>query len=1179
MANLSGTPKYTLTITSDDASVPNLVLSENDVTEFNKVRVTLTSLEITKQMYEPCKIEALIQFMDGDKKNADSMDSNMATIDSLSKLLGKKVELTDGVDKDPIAKDYVLCDFEPELRPSNDATNLYVKLSIYSPEKLLTYTKGNSCYVAKKLGDVFKNIADEANIDKNVNLQNIVAGETKQEFVQPYMVQFEETQVDFLSRMANRCGEFLFFEDGKWQLGTNASVEPTEISKYESLSFRQFTAQNQNIYSISNYAKAKEIQKQENEDNEKANEEKDAELKKFKESDEYKNLSDKDKKAKEVEWNNKYDEEHDDSDKTPKLQYAGPSDEFLYPVNKKDSDAFWDSFANTKYWIKNVPKWLKQDNLTKMIEQALADLAEESIMGGIHGNDDASEYNKKFYDKFVTEAENKAGKPAYPLSCDFATNQFTSNFYCGIEEKEKESEKQKIHVNLGTNYTSLCLGETIKINGKLYLITQILNVMKVDKVNANVFTSYLEIEAVSVSENKKSYPCPLPGGTIRKSEPQLAIVTSVEDPLKIGRIQIKYPWQIEEEGFSSPWIRISAACATDGGGIKFMPQEDDEIMVGYENGNIERPYMIGSLATTATKGASNDYMLQSPNGQYIKFDNSSITGSDLLGTFVPAYNMVTSYMPSSSVPELGEISKYGGGVEIGDKLGFYKVSMSTADRSINISSTWGDVSINAFTGISINSPNGDIEIKGKNVTISAGNELTLKSGTNASKKRAAEYGLRGVLSYGISTVTNKVLDMTVGQLKIDLSMLRMMYDCIFKPVGGTMLIKSSRFMRLEAGKGKTELPMGVATNEENDEKRIKGIIAYNTIAAAMNTFDSIISKTKATAVAIISYQHEYEKYLKDLDDKIKSKKTEEELQYNGTKYEKNITKEADFSFQNILKDCLDDKNYKVETAMSNLDQLSLVDPSNNNTESKAFNQVKTKIKCSLDMIIAKIHDQPNIEANDIKNIIDNCEPHYKTSSSLFKAGNMTDDNINKMKGWIKEVFTNNKDKFKIKDLLENKLNSDKIKILKRQIAYDILQKLKEETIILISEKQGVLANLFDDAPHIKYNLKVSACDNTKEWINFLECIKVYDEDEDEELNKKKSKGAKAWDVIKAGLNYITDWEDTWDSWEDSWVLDPKVKGEILMSDSSGNTININGTTIQADSTSLIDKLTSELKGI
>lgn len=410
-------------------------------------------------------------------------------------------------------------------------------------------------------------------------------------------------------------------------------------------------------------------------------------------------------------------------------------------------------------------------------------------------------------------------------------------------------------------------------------------------------------------------------------------------------------------------------------------------------------------------------------------------------------------------------------------------------------------------------------------------------------------------------------------------MLRMMYDCIFKPVGGTMLIKSSRFMRLEAGKGKTELPMGVATNEENDEKRIKGIIAYNTIAAAMNTFDSIISKTKATAVAIISYQHEYEKYLKDLDDKIKSKKTEEELQYNGTKYEKNITKEADFSFQNILKDCLDDKNYKVETAMSNLDQLSLVDPSNNNTESKAFNQVKTKIKCSLDMIIAKIHDQPNIEANDIKNIIDNCEPHYKTSSSLFKAGNMTDDNINKMKGWIKEVFTNNKDKFKIKDLLENKLNSDKIKILKRQIAYDILQKLKEETIILISEKQGVLANLFDDAPHIKYNLKVSACDNTKEWINFLECIKVYDEDEDEELNKKKSKGAKAWDVIKAGLNYITDWEDTWDSWEDSWVLDPKVKGEILMSDSSGNTININGTTIQADSTSLIDKLTSELKGI
>ena len=39
------------------------------------------------------------------------------------------------------------------------------------------------------------------------------------EFIQPYLVQYNESFYDFLARAANRCGEFLFFEDGMLHLG------------------------------------------------------------------------------------------------------------------------------------------------------------------------------------------------------------------------------------------------------------------------------------------------------------------------------------------------------------------------------------------------------------------------------------------------------------------------------------------------------------------------------------------------------------------------------------------------------------------------------------------------------------------------------------------------------------------------------------------------------------------------------------------------------------------------------------------------------------------------------------------------------------------------------------------------------------------------------------------------
>ncbi len=76
-----------------------------------------------------------------------------------------------------------------------------------------------------------------------------------------------------------------------------------------------------------------------------------------------------------------------------------------------------------------------------------------------------------------------------------------------------------------------------------------------------------------------------------------AIVTNIDDPEKLGRIQIKYPWIPKSGGaeLSSNWARIASPSAGNGRGMLFMPEVDDEVLVAFEHGDLSYPYVVGIL--------------------------------------------------------------------------------------------------------------------------------------------------------------------------------------------------------------------------------------------------------------------------------------------------------------------------------------------------------------------------------------------------------------------------------------------------------------------------------------------------------------------------------------------------------------------------------------------------------
>ncbi|MGH9450169.1 MAG: phage baseplate assembly protein V [Terriglobia bacterium] len=71
-----------------------------------------------------------------------------------------------------------------------------------------------------------------------------------------------------------------------------------------------------------------------------------------------------------------------------------------------------------------------------------------------------------------------------------------------------------------------------------------------------------------------------------------ARVVEHNDPKKMGRIKVQYFWQ---EGGPAHWARMITPHAGASRGFMFMPEVGDEVAVAFEDGDLERPYILGCV--------------------------------------------------------------------------------------------------------------------------------------------------------------------------------------------------------------------------------------------------------------------------------------------------------------------------------------------------------------------------------------------------------------------------------------------------------------------------------------------------------------------------------------------------------------------------------------------------------
>lgn len=73
-----------------------------------------------------------------------------------------------------------------------------------------------------------------------------------------------------------------------------------------------------------------------------------------------------------------------------------------------------------------------------------------------------------------------------------------------------------------------------------------------------------------------------------------------------GWVRLKFPWL--DDKYVTDWVRTVQWGGAGGGGV-FSPEVNDEVLVGFEQGSLDRPYVIGGLYNGVDKPSAHDLPL------------------------------------------------------------------------------------------------------------------------------------------------------------------------------------------------------------------------------------------------------------------------------------------------------------------------------------------------------------------------------------------------------------------------------------------------------------------------------------------------------------------------------------------------------------------------------------------
>ena len=245
--------------------------------------------------------------------------------------------------------------------------------------------------------------------------------------------------------------------------------------------------------------------------------------------------------------------------------------------------------ANQKEGVEEMQK--EYNTLSEQVFQASQNCYVKPTLQNLHSGGFANSDGRETILNVSTKTQAR-GQKAGMLT-------YSGNTYCS---KLKIGSTLLIVDNYITNSAS---NEKSKVNQDEILITELVHYFSADETYSNHFVGVPSACDYPPYSNSDVYPV---------AQSCRAKVTDNEDPNNLGRVRVQFDWQAQlDDGMMTPWLRMAQPYAGGGKGFSFIPEIGEEVMIDFEGGNAERPYVKGTLYNG----------VGDPDGKWLPNNNSS----------------------------------------------------------------------------------------------------------------------------------------------------------------------------------------------------------------------------------------------------------------------------------------------------------------------------------------------------------------------------------------------------------------------------------------------------------------------------------------------------------------------------------------------------------------------------
>jgi uncharacterized protein involved in type VI secretion and phage assembly len=215
----------------------------------------------------------------------------------------------------------------------------------------------------------------------------------------------------------------------------------------------------------------------------------------------------------------------------------------------------------------------------------------------------------------------------------------------------------------------------------------------------------------------------------------IGVVTDNADPDGLYRVKMKLPYL--SDTVETGWARVLQPGAGKGRGWNVLPEVDDEVLVGFEHGDIDHPYVLGGLVNgkDTPKYPQNEIV---KSGKVSARLFNSRLGHEL--RFADGAASADQFVKINTV-----------GKEATLFLGVEKVDLQAEGVAVKVYNDKGSIEI---------TKDGDITLKGANIVLKSTQDITIDAGANVNIKSKASTAVTAKAKLDLKATAPATLEST-----------------------------------------------------------------------------------------------------------------------------------------------------------------------------------------------------------------------------------------------------------------------------------------------------------------------------------------------------------------------------------------------------------------------------------